>query len=168
MKIFTNRLEIRPLSSSQLKSYISDSLLLTKELKLWKPLDQLDDHMKKVYHLKAKRIETLPSSLLYNTYFIIILKEERVAIGTLGLTGLPDQDGLVEVGYAINENYRNQGFMREGLESFAKWLLQIREVSGINACTSKENIASHKVLEACHFEKVFIEKDMIMWRFTSI
>ncbi len=168
MKIIANRLEIRPLSSNQLKQYIQEPKNLTMALDLTLELEPLSEHMKKVYHLKAKRIEETPSSLLYNTYFLIILRKERIAVGTIGLKGIPDEEGLVEVGYSIAETYRNQGYMSEALKYFTRWLMQIKEVSGVNACTSKVNIASHKVLQNCGYERIYNNCDMIIWRYTSI
>lgn len=168
MKILGERVEIRPLNSFQLQLYIENPKDLSKLLSLTEALVPLDDHMKKVYHLKAKRIEETPSSLLYNTYFLIILREERIAIGTIGLKGSPDEEGLVEVGYAIQEAYQNKGYMREALKLFVAWLMKIEEISGVNACTSIVNIPSHKVLMASGFERVYKNCDMIIWRFTSI
>lgn len=168
MKILGERVEVRPLSSNQLQLYIENPEELTHLLNLNVPLIALDEHMKKVYHLKAKRIEESPSSLLYNTYFLIILREERVAIGTIGLKSSPDEEGLVEVGYAVHEAYRNKGYMKEALKVFVQWLMKIEEISGVNACTSNVNVPSHKVLIACDFEKIYKNCDMIIWRYTSI
>lgn len=168
MKILGDRLEIRPLTSLQLEMFIDNPKELSAVLELSVELTTLDEHMKKVYHLKAKRIEAKPSSLLYNTYFLIILREEGIVIGTLGLKGSPDEEGLIEVGYAIHESYRNKGYMKEALKIYVDWLMKIEEVSGVNACTSNVNVASHKVLQATGFEKIYKNCDMIIWRFTSI
>lgn len=168
MKILGDRIEIRPLNSVQLRMYIESPGHLSNLLNLTVELNELDEHMKKVYHLKAKRIEETPSSLLYNTYFLIILREERIAIGTIGLKGGPDEEGLVEVGYAILEAYRNNGYMREALKVFVAWLMKIEEISGVNACTSNVNLTSHKVLLATGFERIYKNCDMIIWRYTTI
>lgn len=168
MKIETTRLILRPLSSFQLALYMEAPDELSRQLKLQQPLNPLDEHMRKVYRLKQSRIEAEPASLLYNTYFIIILKEVGCAIGSMSLKGNPDAEGLVEVGYAIEPEYRNQGYMREALESFLEAILQIKEVSGVNACTSIGNLPSQKVLQACGFDCVYTNKDMLVWRYTSL
>lgn len=168
MKILTERLELRPLTSAQLALYINDSEKLTQELGLKVPLEPLSEHMKKVYRLKVSRIEAEPASLLYNTYFIIILKEAKCMIGSLGLKGSPDNEGLIEVGYSIEPEYQCRGYMREALQSFLDWVMQLKEVSGVNACTSKTNIPSHKVLRACGFDCIYIDKDMFVWRYVSL
>lgn len=168
MKILTERLELRPLSSAQMELYVNDSNALTALLGLKVALEPLSDHMKKVYHLKAARIEEEPDTLLYNTYFIIILKETHQAIGSLGLKGKPDAEGLIEVGYAIDEAFRNNGYMQEALTGFLEWVMQLKEVSGVNACTSKDNLPSQSVLAACGFDLIYTAKDMLVWRYTSL
>lgn len=168
MKINTKRLALRALSSAELELYVSHPKRLTAVLGLSEPLMPLNEHFKKVYHLKSKRIEDEPSSLLYNTYFIIILKESQTAIGSLGLKGKPDADGLVEVGYAIDEDFQNNGYMKEALEGFLEWVLKLKEVSGVNACTSRINIASQRVLMACGFDLIYTDCDLLVWRYTSI
>ncbi len=168
MKILTERLELRPLSSAQLALYIRDPVMLSEQMGLEVLLEPLSEHMKKVYRLKASRIEEEPASLLYNTYFIIILKEAGCMIGSLGLKGSPDKDGLIEVGYSIEPAYQCHGYMREALQSFLDWVMQFKEVSGVNACTSKVNIPSHKVLMACGFDCIYRDKDMLVWRYVSL
>lgn len=168
MKIETARLILKPLSSLQLALYMQSAEILSTQLKLEHPLKPLDAHMQKVYRLKQSRIEAEPASLLYNTYFIIILKELNCAIGSLSLKGNPDAEGLVEVGYAIDSEYQNRGFMREALQGFLDAIMQIKEVSGVNACTSVDNMPSQKVLLACGFDCIYANNDMLVWRYTSL
>ena len=168
MKINTKRLMLRALSSAELDMYVGQPESLSIGLGLSLPLMPLSEHLKKVYHLKSKRIEEEPSSLLYNTYFIIILKETQTAIGSLSLKGKPDADGLIEVGYAIDEKFQNMGYMKEALEEFLDWVLKLKEVSGVNACTSRINISSQRVLMACGFDLIYTDCDLLVWRFTSL
>lgn len=168
MKIETMRLLLRPLSSMQLALFMQSPDQLSRQLQLNQPLKSLDEHMIKVYRLKQSRIEAEPASLLYNTYFIIILKEAGCAIGSISLKGNPDAEGLVEVGYAIDPEFRNQGYMREALEGFLEAIMQIKEVSGVNACTSIDNLPSQKVLQACGFDCIYAKTDMLVWRYASL
>jgi RimJ/RimL family protein N-acetyltransferase len=168
VKIIAKRLELQPFSSPQLNLFVNNPKQLTRELALMQELEPLSSHMKKVYHLKETRIEEEPFSLIYNTYFAIILKEPRIMIGSLGLNGKPDDEGIIEVGYWIEEPYQNRGFMKEALEAFLHWILQFNEVSGVNACTSDINISSQKVLTACGFDRIYKDKDLLIWRYTSL
>lgn len=171
MKITSQRLEIRPLSSDMLEWYALAPARLTEQLKLSMPIQPLDAHMTKVYQLKAKRIKDEPGALLFHTYYLIIEQEspgKRQLVGFIGLRGEPDLEGAVEVGYHIFKPYRDKGYMKEALSAFSSWLLQFNEIACIQACTSKDNLASQHVLVACGYEIINKHKDMIVWSYTAI
>lgn len=168
MKIKTERLEIRPLSSEQLSTYATNPGGLQRSLKLEIEMEPLSEHMKKVFALKASRIEQFPESLLYHTYYLIIADYPRRLVGQIGLRGEPDEDGLVEVGYHIIEAEQNQGYMKEALSGYVAWLMKFREISGVNACTSRDNYKSQSVLIACDFEQVYSQGDLLVWQYTSL
>lgn len=168
MKIRTEQLEIRPLSSDQLSLYATGPVRLGNELRLTKPLEPLSEHMKKVFNLKASRIEAHPDDLLFHTYYLIIATHPRRLVGQLGLRGEPDDEGLVEVGYHIVEEEQCKGYMKEALLAFTHWLMKINQISGVNACTSKENIPSQRVLKASGYELVYQQGDLLVWRYTTL
>lgn len=168
LKIMTERLELRPLTSEQLMLYTVSPAQLGEIFTLSEPLTALDEHMIKVYKLKAMRIEENPNELLFHTYYLIIEKTKRQMVGFLGLQGVPDSEGIVEVGYHIFKHARNQGYMKEALGAFCQWMMKMPEVSAINACTTKSNFASHSVLEFCGFDVIYQKKDMMVWTYSSI
>lgn len=171
MKINSHCLEIRPLNSDMLEWYALAPERLSAKLKLSTALQPLDAHMAKVYQLKAKRIQDEPRALLFHTYYLIIdctRPGTRQVIGFIGLKGEPDLEGAVEVGYHIFKTYRGKGYMKEALESFSTWLLQFNEIACIQACTSKDNLASQQVLAACGYEIISKHRDMIVWSYTAI
>ncbi len=51
--------------------------------------------------------------LLWYTSWQIVLKDERMAIGSMGFAGPPGANGSVEFGYSINESFRCNGYMTE-------------------------------------------------------
>ena len=53
----------------------------------------------------------------FNRWFVrwIVLRESGEIIGSTSFHGLPDADGMIEIGLGIHENFRNQGFARESL-----------------------------------------------------
>lgn len=171
MKITSMRLEIRPLNSDMLELYAVYPQRLSEALELEEILHPLDEHMKKVYQLKSNRIKNEPNTLLFHTYYLIIENikgQPRQVVGFIGLKGEPDSEGTVEVGYHIFSVHRNKGYMKEALSTFSNWLLQFKEIACIQACTSKENLASQHVLAACNYEIISKHRDMIVWSFTAI
>ena len=79
------------------------------------------------------------------------LKGNKELIGHVGLSPL---EGKVEVGYAISENYVNQGLATQAVSAVSNWVLtssELKEIFGVVAC---ENIGSSRVLEKSGYKLV--------------
>jgi ribosomal-protein-alanine N-acetyltransferase len=88
-----------------------------------------------------------------------ILKSENILIGSGGYKGKPDENGVIEIGYEIAKDYRNNGYATE----FAKALLDHAflhpEVHFVIAHTLAEQNASTHVLLNCGFTRVQVLDD---------
>ena len=71
-------------------------------------------------------------------------------IGELCFKGL-SEDGNVEIGYGIAENYQNCGYATEAVSVLADWALNQPGVSCVTAETEEANIASQIVLRKSGF-----------------
>jgi ribosomal-protein-alanine N-acetyltransferase len=99
--------------------------------------------------------------------YLAILKEENILIGNGGFKGPPDQNGQVEIGYAIAIDYRNRGFATEMAQALIKFAFQHDEVKMVQAHTLAEENASGGVLRKCGMiwmEKVNDPEDGLLWR----
>ena len=65
--------------------------------------------------------------------------------GDFCFKGLGD-DGVVEIGYGLKEEYRHHGYMTEAVKAITEWALSQESVNQVEAETDVENIASQKVL----------------------
>jgi RimJ/RimL family protein N-acetyltransferase len=83
-------------------------------------------------------------------------------IGTIMLKGYPNENGEVIIGYAINEEYRCNGYMTEALNSITKWILLNPDINSVIADTLKTNIPSQKVLKKVGFS-FYREDDECFW-----
>lgn len=166
MLLLTDRLEIRIMTIEELKFRLDNTIDLKEAYHLNQIPMPLDEHMKKVYRLKIQRVQENPELLIYHTYYTIIDKKSRSIIGSLGLQGVYDEEGAVEIGYFLDSDYWNKGLMTEALNSVCLWLLSIPEILCIYAFTEKENFSSQAVLKKCDFEINYKEKDMILWNRT--
>ena len=79
-----------------------------------------------------------------------IEKKDGTTIGDLSFKGL-GADGTVEIGYGIEEAYRNKGFATEAVGASVEWALRQPEVSRVEAETEPENRISQRVLQKCGF-----------------
>ena len=74
--------------------------------------------------------------------WILNLKQDARKIGICGFHGWNPNEGIVEIGYDLLEQYTGQGYMNEALKAiieFAKMRMNIRV---INACIHTENTKS--------------------------
>lgn len=94
-----------------------------------------------------------PLDFMWYTNWEIILTESSCSIGGIGLSGLPDDAGTTEIGYALDQKYRGHGYAREAVDTLSKWAFQDSGLRIIRAETPCENLASQRVLEANNFQQ---------------
>jgi [ribosomal protein S5]-alanine N-acetyltransferase len=87
------------------------------------------------------------------TYFPIH-KADKKLIGSCGYKGAPDTNGIVEIGYEIAGDYRNQGLATEVVSVLIKNAFANENVKAVQAHTLAEINASTKVLAKCGFVKI--------------
>ena len=85
------------------------------------------------------------------TYWLISLQAGGPGIGVIGGKGLPDEEGLVEISYAVAKECRGRGYAAEALAEFLDWLYEWEFVSGAVAYIKEGNTASRRVAESCGF-----------------
>ncbi len=79
-------------------------------------------------------------------------RRERLvaAAGYLG----PPREGVVEIGYSVMPEARNQGYAREIVSALVAYALADATVREVIAHTSEDNAPSGRVLLACGFERI--------------
>lgn len=147
MEIETQRLIIKPLTLKQFKLLLESfdkmeqALGLSSSGEIW-PSD-VQAAMEGLYKEALKN----PIDQIWYTSWQIILKSENKAVGSACFMRAPDEKGVVEIGYGINEAYQNRGYMTEAATAICDWALKQEKVKSITAETEKDNAASHKVLQ---------------------
>lgn len=147
MEIETQRLIIKPLTLKQFKLLLESfdkmeqALGLSSSGEVW-PSD-VQEAMEGLYKEALKN----PIDQIWYTSWQIILKSENKAIGSACFMRAPDEKGVVEIGYGINEAYQNRGYMTEAAAAICDWALKQEKVKTVTAETEKDNAASHKVLQ---------------------
>ena len=81
----------------------------------------------------------------FGAYFIIHRADGRL-IGDGGFKGRPNGRGEVEIGYAIIEAYRRQGYATEAAAALIDWAFRQPEVYAVIAETLPDGFHSQKVL----------------------
>lgn len=99
--------------------------------------------------------------------YLPIHKNNNTLIGLCGFKGQPNENGQVEIGYEIKEEYRNKGLATELANSLIDHAFNFENINMILAHTLGETNASTKVLSNCGFEKTedIDGKDLgILWK----
>ena len=83
---------------------------------------------------------------VWSCMFRIRLQSAGTEVGSCGFKGPPDESGMVEIAYGIDEPYRNQGFATEAAGALTEYGLSLNEVRVVRANTKSENAASERTL----------------------
>lgn len=131
MRVETERMYLYPLSNEEMR------LVIEKESDL---------EMKQAYTEMLEGSLSNPDKRIWYAIWNMELKNDlETIVGDFCFKGLGD-DGVVEIGYGLKEEYRHYGYMTEALKAITEWALSQESVKQVEAETDAENIVSQKVL----------------------
>ena len=110
---------------------------------------QRDHILKKAYREMLQGCLDHPEQWVWYAVWIIENKD-GTHIGDLSFKGL-NADGSVEIGYGIDEAYREKGYATEAVNAAVEWALRQPGVTCVEAETEPDNKASQRVLGKCGF-----------------
>lgn len=162
----TTRLVLVPLSHEQLHLYKNQLQTLATDLGI-NSIEPHDDpetlpHLEEAIEFWIESTGKHPQHFAWYTNWLIILKQESVAIGGIGFSGLP-KEGKAMVGYGLNSRYFGKNYATEALKAMADWAFKNPDLDAIIADTPLEHRASHRVLEKNGFKEVGRDSDLIHW-----
>lgn len=108
-----------------------------------------DEELKKAYTEMLEGCLKNKEQWEWYAAWLIDLKD-GTHIGDLNFKGI-DANGVVEIGYGINEEYQNNGYATEAVAEAVRWADRQPGVTCIEAETDPENAASQCVLAKCGF-----------------
>ena len=88
-----------------------------------------------------------------NKWFVrfIVLQDSREIIGSTSFHGVPDSEGMVEIGIGLDEKFWGQGYAKEALLGMWRWVCNEPDVRRLRYTVSPTNIASGKIIEGFGF-----------------
>lgn len=99
--------------------------------------------------------------------FAVVHRESGEVIGSAGLKGPPDENGMVEIAYGIVPSYQGRGYATEATTALLAFAFGSGRVSLVRAHTLPDPNASTRVLTKCMFESigdVVDPEDGLVWR----
>jgi RimJ/RimL family protein N-acetyltransferase len=140
----TPRLDLLPATSEFLKMLMVEEYALAGELldvivpEGW-PFEEAPRTGLPI-HLAA--IEGDPAEYLWRIR-LIVLRSTRTVIGSINLKGPPERKGgIVEIGWGVSVEYRQQGIAREAAQAVIDWVLSQPGVRRVIATIPDDNLAS--------------------------
>ena len=131
MRVEPERMYLYPLSDEEMR------LVIEKES---------DPEMKQAYTEMLEGCLSNSDKRIWYAIWNMELKDESgIIVGDFCFKGLSD-DGVIEIGYGLKEEYRHHGYMTEAVKAITEWALSQESVKQVEAETDAENIASQKVL----------------------
>ena len=107
------------------------------------------------------RVPQVKEDASCNKWFVrfIVQKNSREVIGSTSFHGIPDENGMIEIGLGIESDFQNQGFAKEALMGMWKWALKQPGVKSFRYTVSPENTPSIKVVEHFGFPFMGVQID---------
>ena len=134
--IITDRMKIYPISIEKLKEIVEN---------------EKNEILKLAYQEMLEGCIKNPEDYIWYTLWFIELKDSaNEIVGSLSFKGI-SENGIVEIGYGINDGYENKGYTTEAVGAVVKWAAKQPNVKQIEAEAEESNQASIRVLEKCNF-----------------
>jgi RimJ/RimL family protein N-acetyltransferase len=92
---------------------------------------------------------------------VIWVDDVDVAVGTAGFHGPPDEEGMVEVGYSVDPQYRRRGYARAALVELLARAAREPGVSRVRASIRPDNIPSRDLVLSYGFVAVGEQLDEV-------
>jgi [ribosomal protein S5]-alanine N-acetyltransferase len=157
--LVTQRLELHHISGANLITLFEqrDDSLILKDANFTNPYRVLVDFQGPLAW-RVPQVKTDPSC---NKWFVrqIVLKQSREIIGSTSFHGVPDENGMVEIGLGIESKFQNRGFAKEALMAMWTWAIDQPGVNSFRYTVSPDNAPSIKVIEYFGFPFTGIQID---------
>jgi [ribosomal protein S5]-alanine N-acetyltransferase len=155
-KIMTNRIT---LNTSRLKLIGADAHLLRADLEgretlgralgvtiadAWPP----EHYDPPAVEWMLSAIASLPAHAVWRGYYIVLAQNPPILIGTAGYKSVPDNDGVVEIGYSVASSFQRQGIASEAVSALLAQAYA-NGASAVAAETFPTLVASLGVMRRC-------------------
>ena len=166
MSIFmleTERLCLIPLTAEQLILLADNLPELEQKLEITYQAEPIEGFFREIISGQAKRAQADIENYLWHTFWLMVRKQDRVAVGSADFKNLPDENGEVEIGYGLAPAFEHQGYMTETVKAMCDWAEKQPGIKHIIAETEMDNVASQRVLQRCGFTEYRRERTL-WWR----
>lgn len=153
LKINVERLILIPLDVENYTLYLEYTNKAEEKLGLTVTNTVIEEPLKIAHNSRLKEVIKNKDNYLWETNWLVVLKEENRIIGGIMIKGLPNENGEVIIGYGTDDSYQKKGYMTEAVHGLIEWIFESPSALSVIADTDKDNVPSHKVLIKNGFKK---------------
>lgn len=161
----TGRMDLIALTQEQLGDALHNIDRLAADLNAVISPDVFSEESRQAMMIKISRMEHADRRLHpWYTYFLLVRTQDSRALGVCGFKGPPTMFGSVELGYAIQEAYRNHGMMTEAVRALVDWAFTDQTCRRVTAETLRNNYPSQRVLQKSGLVLDRGSENMLFWK----
>lgn len=148
LQLETERLRLLPLSSSAIDALLTGDAARLRELTgaTFPAPVRPPPLTEGVLPMVRERVAADTSQEGWWTW-VVVRKDTREAVGSVGFGGGPDGDGAVMVGYATYPNVEGRGYATEAAGALVGWALGHHDVARVCASMPPDNGAAIRVAQ---------------------
>lgn len=164
----TQRLRLIALNTDQLRVYLNAPERLESELGMAVSREIVTDTVRGEIALKLVRMDKVDARHHpWFTYWLVVVESVPFGAGLVGYKGMPDHNGAVEIGYGIDPEYQNKGYITEAVLALIRWAFHQPNCQAVTAHAVK-NPASNRVLQKVGMRVTNTQDGESSWRITKI
>ena len=109
------------------------------------------------------RVPQVKADPTCNKWFLrlIVLADSREVIGSTSFHGVPDENGMIEIGIGLDQRFWGRGYAKEALTGMWRWVCGEPDVRILRYTVSPSNIASVKIIQGFGFAHMGQQMDEI-------
>ncbi len=107
---------------------------------------------------RIPRVRRDPASAPY-LLRLAVLRERGEIVGSAGFHALPDDRGMIEIGFGIEPAFRGQGLGRELLHGMWHWVVNQPEVRVLRYTVALDNAVSQHIVRGLGFTHLGVQQD---------
>ena len=85
---------------------------------------------------------------------VAVLKNDPMIIASTGFHSLPNEDGMIEIGFGVDKACQGKGYGQELLHGMWGWVVNNPEVKTLRYTVSPDNLISQHIIKKVRFNLV--------------
>lgn len=118
----------------------------------------ISDECRSVWKRRSVQIKLDPQDAPWVTR-LVVNSETGAVVGRAGYHGPPDENGMVEIGYAIDPLHRREGHARAALKILLDIATNDQHVTVVRATVRPDNLPSRRLIDQYGFSEVGTQWD---------